>query len=208
MKRVFLIILFVLCLNNYSFGQTQDFKGWNNVQWGMTVNEVLKVLDGKATSVKNAIKYNELKGELDASAFVVLDEIEIARGKYRVEFVFNNAEKKLITVLVQPKNETPSESQYSSLKQILIKKHGTPSFVREKILPSMTFDDGYSRSGSTSLQAHWSFPSTIIMLEYFHFKSSNLTILNIAYQRNVNKICYKGPFGLCMGIKNQVSEVN
>jgi len=39
----FFILIFPVLLSNNSFGQTNEFKGWSSVQYGIEINDLWKV---------------------------------------------------------------------------------------------------------------------------------------------------------------------
>lgn len=187
MKRVLFIILFVICTSNYSFGQPKDVEGWNKARWGMTENEVLKVLEGKATAIEKPQKYQGLSKQWDAYAPVVLDEIEIGNDKYTVDFIFDDNDKKLIMVIVSIKDKSPSEVQFSSLEQMLTEKYGSPSFTKDDKTPDKRLSTGVVLEGSDSLERAWNFPSTIIELKYLYMRAINLELLKVIYKKNLKE---------------------
>ncbi len=189
MKRVLLIILFVICTSNYSFGQPKDVEGWNKARWGMTENEVLKVFEGKATAVEKPQKTLGLSKQWDAYVLVVLDEIEIGKDKYTVNFIFDGNDKKLIKVAVVIKDKSPSELQFSSLEQMLTEKYGSPSFTKDDRTPDKRLSRGVVLEGSDLLERAWNFPSTIIELKYLNMKVTNSKRLNVGviYKKNLKK---------------------
>jgi len=175
-KKVLLIILVVICASNYSFGQPKDVEGWNKARWGMTENEVLKVFEGKATAIEKPRKYQGLSKQWDAYSSIILDEIEIGKDKYTVDFIFDDKDKKLIMIIVSIKNKSPLELQFSSLEQMLTEKYGSPSFKIDS-------------EGSHLLEREraWNFPSTIIELKYFDMRVINSKSLKVVYNKNLKE---------------------
>ena len=175
MKRVLLIIFFVICTNNYLFGQPKDIDGWNKTRWGMTENEVLEALEGKATTIGEPKKYK------NGYSPIVLKEIQINDHKYTANFVFDNNNKKLVMVIIEFDN-TPFEVNFTTLEQMLVGKYGAPSFKNDNVMPPR----GGSRLPDKALTRSWNFPSTIIELNYVDLKIFKPT-LQIIYKKNIKE---------------------
>lgn len=187
MKKALLIILVVISASNYSFGLSKDVEGWNKTQWGMTENEVLNVIEGKAIVIAKPYKYQGLSDEWDAYSPLVLDEIEIDKDKFTVDFIFDNKNKKLIKVIVSIKDKRPSELQFSSLEKMLTEEYGSPSFTKDDGKPDKSLGNEAVSEGRIFLERAWKFPSTIIELNYLNARAISSMSLKIIYKENLKE---------------------
>lgn len=136
-----------------AFGQPRDVEGWGKIKWGMTVSDIMSVFGRQASVSTDSVPTSSALvpkliikdvriGEIGAKAVVLT-----AKGSDRVQAV--EVEATDIT-------ETPAKtaSVFSTLKELLIEKYGTPIKEEAKI----------AEFGITRTSALWVFPSTSITL--------------------------------------------
>lgn len=173
-KAIVINIIFLLCLASSLSAQPKDVTGWNNTRWGMTVDEVIKTLKGKAELVDKPNKTVSPSKLGPVLTLARITNIEINAEAFQVFFHFDEIQKKLVRVVVSSKENAPPESQFISLENMLMSMYGKPASSEDNKDP--TVGGTFKRS--------WIFPSTTVEIQYGQFKNLGMNMLMIIYTKN------------------------
>jgi len=174
MKRTILIgislwMLVPFLLAN-SIIKPKDITGWNNLNWGMTTEEVQNIL-GK--EVQERDQKNDDKDDMYSS--LQLRNILIGQNKFRASLWMDIKTKKLVRIVFVPEGQ-PTKYEWAetfiNLEKYLIEKYGDPDIEKT------------SNDPGTSAERIWIFYSTEIEMSYLKIQENELLLL-VFSQKNI-----------------------
>ncbi|MFW1863876.1 hypothetical protein ACG9XP_19050 [Acinetobacter baumannii] len=123
MKKIVLLLALVL----FPVIALAKGLGYSNTQWGMNPEQVVKAEKGKAQIIKPK-KYDS------GLSKVQIEDLEIDKSKYTVNFIFDNSDQLIETIITSNEKESAGiiNLQFSSLNKLLSQKYGKPQFSDEK----------------------------------------------------------------------------
>lgn len=157
------IFLLVLTVSMNASIKPKDVYGWDNLRWGMTVEEVQTIL-GKKVKNRN-IRYDEKDNMYSG---LQLKDIQMAGKEFRASLWMDSDTKKLSRIVFVPQGQ-PAKYEWAqsfiSLEKYLVKKYGSPDIEKT------------SNDPGTSADRNWQFRSTEIELSYLSLEGSELLLL-------------------------------
>ena len=128
-----------------------NIEGWNNLQWGMTEEAILKAFEGQAEQLLESLQFARSYANLR------IRDMDIGGNQHEVLFQMDVETNRLGQILLRPK-EKPSQNTFKELEKTLIQIYGTPNHtVNEE-------EGAYQHYERT-----WHFPTTTIVLNFLDF---------------------------------------
>jgi hypothetical protein len=123
MKKIITAFIFVL----FPVIALAKGLGYSNTQWGMNPEQVVKAEKGKARLIEPK-KYDT------GFSKVQIEDLEIDKSKYTVNFIFDTSDQLVETIITsnEKKNAGIINLQFASLSKLLHQKYGKPQFSDEK----------------------------------------------------------------------------
>jgi hypothetical protein len=158
-KRTVLGILALATLAFAPLAAGEDIGGWQEAKWGMTPNEVQKVLS-YPTSVADLAKVCGEK--CDEGAALELDDYQLDSQHFVVRFWFTKDDMRLQAVSMYAKqlDDTNGNEAFTKIKMFLETSYGTPGSIALK---------------RGDFVISWKLPSTAITL--YSNATNNVTIV-------------------------------
>lgn len=106
----------------------RNIAGYDKTIWGMSVDEVLAA---ESPRVEKLEKPEIFKTGISP---IIINEIQIGVSKFRVLFIFNEKEQKLMQVNLagyEQNNPGINSMAFSSIEKLLSEKYGAPTFKQE-----------------------------------------------------------------------------
>lgn len=174
MKKIFFISVFVfvvaLSLSINAASKPKDVYGWDNLRWGMTVEEVQSIL-GKKVKNRN-IRYDEKDNMYSG---LQLKDLQMAGKEFRASLWMDSGTKRLSRIVFVPQGQ-PEKYEWAesfiSLEKYLVKKYGDPDIQKT------------SNDPGTSADRIWQYPSTEIELSYLSIEGAELLLLVFSSTNN------------------------
>ena len=139
-----------------------DVLGWQGSRWGMTEMDIVRTF---GASLKKLSKRNLYKNRY---VDYVIPNLNLNKEIFTVHFQMDARTNRLIQILIsldQRESDSPRNDIFLGLEEILSQKYGTPSYKKDK--------EDKIGSFLTIRERQWSFPSTIIELNYDYSKNYN-----------------------------------
>jgi hypothetical protein len=161
----------LLLLSTLGFSQSKDeIIGWNKATWGMTENELIK-------SFPDAVQLDEDVTYSDGIfVSIIIPTYKVGSETFKISFQMKSnpiSKARTLTNVLMELNETPFDSTFDSINNLLIEKYGEPK----------------NRQNSESeKKILWIYPKTKITLTRIVMKNIELDKLLIQYsQREDNE---------------------
>ena len=168
MNRVSLLMLslsFLLMCSGaiYAAVKPPDIKGWGNLEWGMTGDEI-------KAAYGDDIKVHKAREDAKEGAYsgLELTGVTIGGEPFRASLWMDNKTKKLSKIVFVPKGEPEGYAwaqTFIKVEEDLVSKYGDPD------------KEETSNDPGTSAERKWVFPSTVIELSYLRIEGNELLLL-------------------------------
>lgn len=164
--------------------QDNDLNGWDEVKWGMSEEEIVKVYGNKLVKFNKREHYGKVKPNKDY-ATMGLEPVEIGGRQFKVTFIMDGTSNKLKAVNVKPLEKLGGGSVvlFRSLEEMLVEKYGKPSYQNKEDEPDERLSGGVVLEGSKNYITKWLLPRTIISLKYLEIRPVKLTLVVIQYKK-------------------------
>jgi hypothetical protein len=166
-QRAFLGILAFAFLSFARPAGSEDVSGWQDAKWGMTPDEVQKVLSYPTSVADLASVCGE---KCDEGAALQLDDYDLDGQHFMVRFWFTKPDKRLhaVSMYAKPPGDTSDNGGFTKLKDYLQTVYGSPQ--------SVGLDHG-------RFVFTWPLPSTTVIL---NSNATNQT--TIVYEEKTHKV--------------------
>ena len=150
-RRRFLLALAGAALARPSFAAPADLAGWGATRWGMSRDELTRVLGPRRVGLATPLQYNE---------YVVHDTVpglRLAGRPFVALLQLDRRSERLAQVLLRYRGDFPMLSDFAALRDLLAAELGVPHVRRAET-------DYRGSFPSFWIEAHWTFPSTAVVL--------------------------------------------
>ena len=123
----------VMLIGSVATGHSQDVIGRSKSKWGTTDEDLLRSFPGGAIRLDKEETFKNPPGY----ASVGINNFEIGRQIYRVRFVMDPSERRLMSVVLHldEQNHPAAETVFANLEQTLVEKYGPPIFKNDERKP-------------------------------------------------------------------------
>lgn len=128
MKKIHMFVFFAFLffiVPAYAQEDARNIGGYGKTLWGMTEEQVLKTEAPRVEKLATPKKYKSGTGTL------YIPELNIANSRFDAVFIFDEANKKLVEVILasyEEKNAGVNSLTFSSIEKLLTEKYGPPTF--------------------------------------------------------------------------------
>ena len=161
--------------------RADDVKGWNKARWGMTEKDIEAAFKGKVERMREPL-IDKQEGIYVSQE---INDLTFANTKFTVSFVMDDKTKQLREVVLTPKG-THFRVLFELLEKKLVTKYGPVTFRdKEDVDLQKVGKNGY---GQDQISRVWSFPSTLITLEYWVYGMGSGKVedgVTLIYKENV-----------------------
>jgi hypothetical protein len=102
-------------------------KLWRQARTGMKTQDILSAFNGEAVALEDPVEYS-LKGD-DALATATIKEVNIGDVAYKVHFIVDPKQHRLIRVALKPSSDETEiqRNAFDELKTLLTERYGEPT---------------------------------------------------------------------------------
>jgi hypothetical protein len=127
-NRAFLGILVFATLTFAQPAGSEDVSGWQDAKWGMTPDQVQKVLNYPTFIADLAVVCGE---KCDEGAALQLDDYDLSGQHFMVRFWFTKPDMRLhtISMYAKPRSDSSDNGGFTEIKDYLQTVYGSPQSV-------------------------------------------------------------------------------
>lgn len=148
-KLVIVLAVILIGLSNLVGQNSDSAKVWRNAKWGMTEEQVQGAFNGEIRQLSIRVEHET------SYSNIFIPRVEILGNNFKVIFLFDSKEKKLIQINLQLIDATQAAVMFDLLEQELIKKYNKPILVnKQELLEETTWKTNNSIISISYLNTH------------------------------------------------------
>ncbi len=163
MKKLLLLLLMLSCLLSFGQETKNNIVGWGKAVWGMNEDDLIKTFPD-AIKLEKPLLVLHSDGTFVS---IIIPNYKVGNQTFKISFQMRPNTKTLSNILMEL-NETPLDSIFDSITNLLIEKYGEPK----------------NRTNSEYMkEILWFYPKTKIALTRIIMKDIKLDKLRIMYSQ-------------------------